>query len=129
MRSVEEVPMLSKELLAAVVLIFVIAVIIGGPITGSSVGSTEQNTLQVLMSPFENFVRFTGITWVAGVLPFPKLEFPWAGALWQVLTLDLALFTTSTLGGYVRLGIYALLGVALAFGIGMWVIGVIRGSG
>ena len=130
MPSAEEVQVLSKELIAAMVLIFILAAIIGGAVTGSTVGDTEQSTLQTLMSPFENFVRFKGFYWINDVIPtpIPKLEFPWLSAAWNVITLDLALFDNVP-GGYIKLGLWCLLGVSLVMGIGMWLASIIRRGG
>lgn len=120
--------MLSKEFFAAIFLIFLLATILGGIMTASSVGEEEESMLQTIMSPLENFARFTGITWVAGVFPFPKVEFPWLSAMWNAITLDTALFE-GIWGQYVKWALWMYFGVALIFGLGMWLVGVIRGSG
>lgn len=120
--------MLSKEFFAALFLIALLAAVLGGVIEGAPPGASEDvNMLQTLMAPIENFAT---IEWFAQgpFNPIPKVTFPWTDAFFHAVFFDTALFE-GFYGGLVKWGLWALFGIPIVIGLGMWVIGVIRGSG
>lgn len=119
--------MLSKELFAAVLLIGLLAAILGGALTATTIGADEEGNLKTLMSPLENFVRFKVIL-AGGVVPILYPTFPWIGALWNTITFQSPLFE-SIPGQYVQWALWTSFGVVIALGLGMWLVTVIRGGG
>ena len=111
----------------ALFLVFLLAVIVGGIPTGQYVGTEEVSVFQVLLSPFENFARVSGWT-MAGIFPIPKVEFPWFSAMWTALVWDYSIFE-GTYGTLIKYALWAFFSIPIVIGIGMWVAGLIRGSG
>jgi len=119
--------MLSRELFVAVLLIGLLATILGGVLTATSLGADEESDLQILMSPVENLIQFK-VVWVGGAFPLLIPTLPWLGALWNTLTFQSPLFE-NTAGQYVQWTLWLGFGVVIVIGLGMWLITVIRGGG
>ncbi len=119
--------MLSKELIAAILLIGFLATILGGVLTATSVGPDEESDLRILMTPWENILEFK-VFWVADIIPLVYPSVPVLNALFRTVTFQSALFESAP-GQYVQYILWLAFGIIIVIGFGMWLLGVIRGSG
>jgi len=121
--------MITRGLIAAVILTFLLATILGGVMEKQAPGAGEGDVdmLQTLMSPLTNFVKISFHNEEGSFTLIPRVEFPWISAMWHAILLDTALFE-GYWGILIKYGIWALLGIPLIIGLGILIANLIRGS-